>query len=71
MNAALLTSAIMITLYLIIGSCLEERKLVACYGEAYRDYQRHVPALIPRPWRYLNRAQVDRILGLAKQPDDQ
>jgi len=71
MNAALLTSAIMITLYLIIGSCLEERKLVACYGEAYRDYKRHVPTLIPRPWRYLNRAQVDRILGLAKQPDDQ
>ena len=68
MNAALLTSAIIITLYLIIGSRLEERKLVACYGEAYRDYQRHVPALIPRPWRYLSREQADRILALANPP---
>lgn len=67
MNAALLTSAIVITLYLVIGSRLEERKLVRCYGEAYRAYQRQVPALIPRPWRYLTRPQAEAILKLANQ----
>ncbi|TCK19171.1 protein-S-isoprenylcysteine O-methyltransferase Ste14 [Thiogranum longum] len=67
MNAALLISAIVITLYLVIGSRLEERKLVRCYGEAYRAYQRQVPALIPLPWRFLTRSQADAILKLANQ----
>jgi len=34
--------------YLPIGMWLEERKLIAEYGQAYRDYQKEVPALIPR-----------------------
>ncbi len=67
MNAALLTSAIIITLYLVIGSRLEERKLVRYYGEAYRAYQRQVPALFPLPWRYLTRSQAEDILKLANQ----
>jgi len=71
MNAALLTSAVIITLYLVIGSRLEERKLVACYGDAYRAYQRRVPALIPLPWRFLTRSQADAILKLANQARDQ
>jgi protein-S-isoprenylcysteine O-methyltransferase Ste14 len=71
MNAALLTSAIVITLYLVIGSRLEERKLVACYGEAYREYQRQVPALIPLPWRYLTRSQAEAILKRTNQTGDQ
>lgn len=71
MNAALLTSAVVITLYFVIGSRLEERKLVGCYGEAYRTYQRRVPALIPLPWRFLSRKQANALLGLAKQADDQ
>ena len=71
MNAALLTSAVVITLYFVIGSRLEERKLVGCYGEAYRTYQRRVPALIPLPWRFLSRKEADGILGRAKQNCDQ
>lgn len=67
MNAALLTSAIVITLYLVVGSRLEERKLVRCYGEAYRTYQRLVPALIPRPWRWLTRSRAEAVLKLANQ----
>jgi protein-S-isoprenylcysteine O-methyltransferase Ste14 len=35
--------------YLPIGIHLEERKLIAAFGEAYRRYRREVPALIPRP----------------------
>lgn len=34
--------------YLPVGMWLEERKLVAEYGEAYRAYRKEVPALIPR-----------------------
>ena len=35
--------------WIIAGSVLEERDLVADFGESYRDYQRKVPMLIP--WR--------------------
>jgi protein-S-isoprenylcysteine O-methyltransferase Ste14 len=37
--------------YLLIGTRLEERKLVATFGQAYRDYQQKVPMLIPFKWR--------------------
>ena len=33
--------------YLPIGIALEERKLIAAFGEEYRRYRREVPALIP------------------------
>ncbi len=35
--------------WLIAGTLLEERKLLATYGEEYRSYQREVPMMIP--WR--------------------
>lgn len=35
------------TAWMIVGTVLEERDLVASYGEAYRDYQGKVPMLIP------------------------
>ena len=34
--------------YFWIGSIFEERKLVHEFGDAYRDYQRRVPRLLPR-----------------------
>lgn len=37
------------TLYFLIGTWFEERKLLTVHGAAYRDYRRHVPAFIP--WR--------------------
>lgn len=49
LNAAWLTALIVITLYLIVGSRLEETKLIAHYGEAYRHYRARVPGLIPLP----------------------
>ncbi|MBI1226366.1 MAG: DUF1295 domain-containing protein [Bacteroidetes bacterium] len=39
------------TIYLIIGSRLEEEKLVTQFGEAYRKYQREVPMLLPFRFR--------------------
>ena len=37
------------TAWVIAGTLLEERNLVATFGKEYRDYQREVPMLIP--WR--------------------
>ena len=54
MDPMFLTSAAAITLYLFIGSRLEERKLIAYHGEAYRRYRERVPGIIPLPWRRLD-----------------
>lgn len=35
------------TFWIIVGAFLEERDLVASFGDAYRNYQRNVPMLIP------------------------
>lgn len=42
-------TAIWGTLYFVLGSRAEERKLVRRYGDVYRRYRRTVPALVP--WR--------------------
>ncbi|MHC4458685.1 MAG: methyltransferase family protein [Planctomycetota bacterium] len=35
------------TVWILVGAILEERDLVADFGDAYRDYQRSVPMIIP------------------------
>jgi protein-S-isoprenylcysteine O-methyltransferase Ste14 len=47
-NLPTLVSCICMLAYLPIGILLEERKLIATYGDAYREYRSRVPALIPR-----------------------
>jgi methanethiol S-methyltransferase len=37
----------LLTVYIIIGTCLEENKLVLEFGNSYREYQREVPMLVP------------------------
>jgi protein-S-isoprenylcysteine O-methyltransferase Ste14 len=41
--------AVGMTLYILIGVRFEERALTASFGDAYRDYQRRVPMLLPWP----------------------
>lgn len=65
MNGALLVSAVAITLYIVIGSHLEERKLIAQYGQPYRNYMDKVPGLIPLPWKYLTEAEADALMHTA------
>jgi methanethiol S-methyltransferase len=38
---------IILTVYIVIGTALEEKKLVLEFGDAYLAYQREVPMLIP------------------------
>ena len=47
--SALITNTIL-TLYLVVGTVLEERKLLIEYGENYRRYQKSVSMLIPIKW---------------------
>jgi protein-S-isoprenylcysteine O-methyltransferase Ste14 len=41
---------LIISAYLVIGTFLEERKLVLEFGNKYREYQRQVSMFIPIKW---------------------
>jgi methanethiol S-methyltransferase len=46
---ALITN-IILSVYLIIGTLLEERKLIMEFGDQYREYQERVSMLFPLKW---------------------
>lgn len=41
---------VLLTLYLVVGTLLEERKLVQEFGENYRDYRKRVSMFFPVKW---------------------
>lgn len=51
MTASSLIVDVILTIYVVCGTLLEERKLVVELGDAYRQYQKRVPMLFPTRWR--------------------
>lgn len=58
LNAAALLLNIAVTIYFVIGSRFEENKLLQYHGELYGNYKKVVPALLPRPWQFLNAQRI-------------
>jgi methanethiol S-methyltransferase len=50
MDLAALVSNGVLTVYIVVGTLLEERKLVHEFGDAYRNYQRRVSMFVPLKW---------------------
>jgi len=66
MNAAMLLSCVMMTIYFIVGSRLEEGKLLAAYGDSYRRYMDRVPGLIPLPWKSISAQEAAELVAAAR-----
>ena len=52
----------LISVYFVIGSRMEERKLIAHYGKTYEEYCRQVPGLIPLPWKWLSKEKANQLM---------
>ena len=50
MDASVLIVNVILTSYLIVGTVLEEKKLIEEFGEKYEAYQNRVSMLIPFKW---------------------
>ncbi len=50
LNMAAITTNLVLSAYLIVGTLLEERKLVIEFGEEYKRYQERVSMFIPLKW---------------------
>ncbi|PKN42867.1 MAG: hypothetical protein CVU60_03485 [Deltaproteobacteria bacterium HGW-Deltaproteobacteria-18] len=50
-DAAELVTSLVLTGYVLVGTWLEERKLVHVHGDAYRNYQHRTPKFFPWPGR--------------------
>jgi len=63
MSEAMLLSALLRTAYFVVGSRLEERKLIAYHGARYRHYMARVAGLIPLPWKILSQAEARALVS--------
>jgi len=70
MNVAFVVAAVVLTIYLAVGIRFEEAKLVRQFGDAYRQYQKLVPALFPRPGRSISAQQAAHLEALADRRDE-
>lgn len=57
---------LLVTAYFIIGSRMEERKLIAYHGDVYRKYQKKVAGVVPLPWKILSAEQAEALLKESK-----
>jgi len=63
MDSLMLVSAVLMTAYFILGSRLEEGKLIHYYGDVYRQYRAKVPALVPLPWKFLTATEAQKLIN--------
>jgi len=63
MSAAMLLSALVMTAYFIVGSRMEERKLIAYHGQRYRRYMGKVAGLVPLPWKTISKAEATALVS--------
>lgn len=66
MDEVRLVSAVCVSLYLWLGSLLEERKLLQLHGDVYARYRRRVNGLIPWPGRVLDATEARRLVATAR-----
>lgn len=69
MSMTTLLSGVIITLYFLIGSRLEEKKLLIYHGNIYRRYMSRVPGLIPLPWKFLTAEEAEVLLKQNKDAE--
>jgi protein-S-isoprenylcysteine O-methyltransferase Ste14 len=50
LDAARLVANGVLTAYIVVGTLLEERKLLQEFGDSYREYQRRVSMFVPLKW---------------------
>jgi protein-S-isoprenylcysteine O-methyltransferase Ste14 len=50
LDVAVLVANGVLTVYIVVGTLLEERKLVHEFGDAYRSYQARVSMFVPLKW---------------------
>lgn len=67
LNAGWLVATLAITAYLVVGSRMEERKLIETFGEPYRRYRARVPALVPMPGHHLDREEAESLARTSSQ----
>lgn len=64
MNLPFLITVLFATLYFMVGSRLEDKKLLLHYGKRYVRYMALVPGLFPLPWRYLSKKELTEVMNL-------
>ncbi|HQT27186.1 MAG TPA: hypothetical protein PLK99_11440 [Burkholderiales bacterium] len=62
MNAGKLATAIMMTIYFVLGSMHEESMLIERFGNRYAKYRERVPGLVPLPWKYLSEDEAGTLV---------
>lgn len=54
---------LLVTAYFVLGSKMEERKLIAYHGDVYRKYQKKVAGIVPLPWKILSVEQAEALIA--------